>query len=166
MSTLDKKIERAKEFQDMLKKGEIKAATAVEKTGINRTTISNLKNDLVDPEKMTEEMLTKLSNFMESSDNPLNQKNDNREKAFGHLLALLEAVSGKRLNKDEIQRFNRMPATVTQKMIEANITSPNYEKYEEKIMSEMNRIEIDDFVDGDLTGKYLLYYYRKREELR
>jgi transcriptional regulator with XRE-family HTH domain len=167
-------IERTIKLKELLQKGDISVSLASEKSGVNRMTINNLKNDKVDPEKMNDATLLKVSNFVNSPANPINNLLDQqRDYYFGQLLAVTELLlsnirSGYGLKQDELETFSKRPATTFQRMHE-KIVSANIKEYlelQDEIMSIVNQFDPNDFDDTPLSPKYLVAYYRKKGEMK
>ncbi|MET3564511.1 transcriptional regulator with XRE-family HTH domain [Enterococcus rotai] len=167
------KINRVIELQKMLKENKLKANYVAEKSGVTNTTISNLKKDKVNPEKMTDGMLTKLSNFMTSPDNPYNQNTNTRDYYFGQLLAIMELLlanlrSGYGIKQEELESYSKKPVSTFQRMHES-IVSGNLATFldlQDEVMSIVSKFEPSDFTDEPLSPGYLLAYYKKRAELK
>lgn len=166
-------VARVLDLQKLLMGGALKVSFVAEKSGVNKMTISNLKNGNVNPEKMTEGILAKLSNFMTSPDNPHNQNDNTRDYYFGQLLAIMELLlanlrSGFGIKQDELESYSKKPVSTFQKMHES-IVSGNLEALldlQDEIMSVVNKFEPSEFTDDPLSPSYLLAYYKKRAELK
>lgn len=157
------KIQKVLQLQQLLQAEDITSITVTKDTGVNRMTISNLKNEKVDPEKMTDEILDKLAAFMDKVNE--SASSDVREKNFGELLAVMQEFPAVANTTTAFSKFSRDPATVTQHLLELNINTAAYKTWEQDITAIMASFDPDDFDDRPLTGKYLLYYHRKRGDI-
>lgn len=112
---------------------------------------------------MTNNVLTKLSNFVNSPENPAVDSN-HREYVFGELLALTEILtsalrSDYPLTQSEMSSFEQLPMSTYAK-IHANIVGGRlslYAKYQEDFSHIMNKFSFDEFTDEPLKDAAELY---------
>ncbi|MBP2098844.1 type I-C CRISPR-associated protein Cas8c/Csd1 [Enterococcus rivorum] len=167
------KIDRVKELRKLLQENKLKVSYVSEKSGVNHTTLGNLKNDKVSPEKMSEGMLTRLSNFVISPDNPYNNNQNTRDDYFGQLLAVLELLlantrSGYGITQSELKAYSKRPTSTFQKMHETLVSANlhTYLELQDEVTSIVSKFDTEDFTDKPLEPSYLLAYYKKRAELK